>query len=94
MSFYESFESKMMIIGEKVNNNNILMTLRDTFMLVLPLTIFASIGLVISNFPYLFKLIGKDGVESLKKYLVPMSSATMSIMTISQTWSEKLSTCK
>lgn len=82
MSFYNSLESKMMTIGEKVNNNNILMTIRDAFMLVFPLTIFGSIGLVISNFPYLYKLIGKDAVVSLQKYLGPMSSATMSIMTI------------
>lgn len=82
MSFYGGLESKMMKIGEKVNNNNILMTIRDAFMLVFPFTIFGSIGLVISNFPYLDKIIGKDAVASLQKYLGPMSSATMSIMTI------------
>ena len=44
MSFYGGLESKMMKIGEKVNNNNILMTIRDAFMLVFPFTIFGSIG--------------------------------------------------
>ena len=53
---FEKLESAIMVLGEKLNNNKILMVLRDSFMLAFPLTIFGSIMLVIANFPYLGKL--------------------------------------
>ena len=49
---FEKLESAIMVLGEKLNNNKILMVLRDSFMLAFPLTIFGSIMLVIANFPY------------------------------------------
>ena len=48
---FEKLESAIMVLGEKLNNNKILMVLRDSFMLAFPLTIFGSIMLVIANFP-------------------------------------------
>ena len=49
---FEKLESAIMVMGEKLNNNKILMVLRDSFMLAFPLTIFGSIKLLIANFPY------------------------------------------
>ena len=37
---FEKLESAIMVMGEKLNNNKILMVLRDSFMLAFPLTIF------------------------------------------------------
>lgn len=82
MSSYGYLEKKIMIVGEKLNNNKLLMILRDAFILVFPLTIFGSIALVICNFPYLEKLIGDDYVNKLKDILNPASSVTMSVITI------------
>ena len=82
MNLYEKLESNIMIVGEKLNNNRILKVLRDSFMLAFPLTIFGSIMLVISNFPYLEKIIGIESVNILKELLGPASTATMSVATI------------
>ena len=79
---FEKLESAIMVLGEKLNNNKILMVLRDSFMLAFPLTIFGSIMLVIANFPYLGKLIGEANLASLQNILGPASTATMSVTTI------------
>lgn len=82
MNMYEKFESSIMLLGEKLNNNKVLMVLRDSFMLAFPLTIFGSIMLVIANFPFLDKMLGEQAVTILKDFLGPASTATMSITTI------------
>ncbi|MGL4623363.1 MAG: PTS cellobiose transporter subunit IIC [Culicoidibacterales bacterium] len=82
MNLYQKIESKIMVLGDKLNNNVILMILRDAFMLAFPLTIFGSVMLVIANFPYLDALIGIDAVNALKDMLGPAATATMSIATI------------
>lgn len=79
---FEKLESAIMVMGEKLNNNKILMVLRDSFMLAFPLTIFGSIMLVIANFPYLGKLIGEANLAALQNVLGPASTATMSVTTI------------
>ena len=82
MSLYEKLESKIMVLGEKLNNNKILTVLRDSFMLAFPLTIFGSIMLVIANFPFLDKLLGENGVEKLKSFLNPAATATIQVTSI------------
>ena len=79
---FEKLESAIMVLGEKLNNNKILMVLRDSFMLAFPLTIFGSIMLVIANFPYLGNLIGEANLAALQNVLGPASTATMSVTTI------------
>lgn len=82
MNLYERLESGIMLLGEKLNNNRILMVLRDAFMLAFPLTIFGSIMLVIANFPFLDKVLSAGNIERLKEFLVPASTATMSVSSI------------
>ncbi|MGM9531463.1 PTS transporter subunit EIIC, partial [Intestinibacter sp.] len=79
---FDKLESAIMVMGEKLNNNRILMVLRDSFMLAFPLTIFGSIMLVIANFPYLGVLIGEQNLASLQAILGPASTATMAVTTI------------
>lgn len=79
---FDKLESAIMVMGEKLNNNKILMVLRDSFMLAFPLTIFGSIMLVIANFPFLGNLIGEQNLASLQAILGPASTATMSVTTI------------
>lgn len=82
MNLFEKIEEPIMIVGEKLNNNRVLRILRDAFMLAFPLTIFGSIMLVISNFPFLDKILGAEGLALLQGFLNPASTATMSIATL------------
>lgn len=79
MSF---LEKHLMPIADKLNNNKYLTALREGFMLSLPLIIFGSIFVVISNLPYLDKLLGTAGLNQLKNLLGSASNSTISIMTL------------
>ncbi|QAA34518.1 PTS cellobiose transporter subunit IIC [Clostridium manihotivorum] len=79
MAFLEKY---LMPIADKLNNNKYLAALREGFMLSLPLIIFGSIFVVISNLPYLDKLLGAAGLTELKNLLGAASNSTMSIMTL------------
>lgn len=72
----------LMPIADKLNNNKYLTALREGFMLSLPLIIFGSVFVVLSNLPYLDKLLGAGGLNQLKELLGPASNSTMSIMTL------------
>lgn len=72
----------LMPIADKLNNNKYLTALREGFMLSLPLIIFGSIFVVISNLPYLDKILGTAGLNQLKTLLGAASNSTMSIMTL------------
>ena len=50
--FMEKLEDILLPIADKLNNNKYLSSLRDGFMVALPLIIFGSIFIVISNFPF------------------------------------------
>lgn len=79
MSF---LDRHLMPIADKLNNNKYLAALREGFMLSLPLIIFGSIFVVISNLPYLDKVLGTAGLNELKNLLGAASNSTMSIMTL------------
>lgn len=81
-SIFSRFETSIMKFGEKLSANIFLKVLRDAFMISFPLVIFGSISLVIANFPFLDKILGAQGVETLKGLLGPASTATMSISTV------------
>lgn len=72
----------LMPIADKLNNNKYLTALREGFMLSLPLIIFGSMFVVISNLPYLDKILGVSGLNQLKNLLGAASNSTMSIMTL------------
>ncbi len=75
-------DKHLMPIADKLNNNKYLAALREGFMLSLPLIIFGSIFVVISNLPYLDKFLGVAGLNELKSLLGAASNSTMSIMTM------------
>lgn len=80
--FNQFIEKHMLPFAGKLSNNRILTVLRDAFMLSFPLTIVGSIAVVLTNLPYLDKLIGADGVAELGSILNILPSATMSITTV------------
>jgi len=56
-TFMEKLEDVLLPIADKLNNNKYLASLRDGFMVALPLIIFWSIFIVIANFPFLDKIL-------------------------------------
>lgn len=77
MSFLESF---LLPIADKLNNNRYLTSLRDGFMVALPLIIFGSIFVVIANLPFLDKVISAEAFSAYQNALGPASAATLSLM--------------
>ncbi|MBU3154497.1 PTS cellobiose transporter subunit IIC [Clostridium estertheticum] len=72
----------MLPLADKLNGNKYLTALRDAFMLTLPLIIFGSVFVVLSNLPYLDKILGVANLAALKAQLGCASNATMSVLTI------------
>jgi len=72
----------MLPLADKLNSNKYLTALRDSFMLTLPLIIFGSVFVVLTNLPYLDKLLGADNLAALKLQLGAASNSTMSVITI------------
>lgn len=66
--FMEFLENMLLPIADKLNNNRYLTALRDGFMVALPLIIFGSIFVVIANFPFLDKLLGKMPILPIKMH--------------------------
>lgn len=56
--------------------------LRDAFMLAFPLTIFGSIIVVITNLPFLDKMMSKSALEAFQAALSIAPSATINIMSV------------
>ncbi|MDP4144461.1 MAG: PTS cellobiose transporter subunit IIC [Bacillota bacterium] len=81
-------------IADKLNNNRYLTALRDAFMLSLPLIMFGSIFVVISNLPYLDRLFGTGSITKLKYWLGAAPNATMSIMTLFVVFGMSYSLCR
>lgn len=77
MNFLESF---LLPIADKLNNNRYLTSLRDGFMIALPLIIFGSIFVVIANLPFLDKVISAEALAAYQNALGPASAATLSLM--------------
>lgn len=69
-------------LAGKLNNNRYLTVLRDAFMLAFPLTIFGSIFVVLTNLPFLEKLMGDSALASFRDMFGIASSATMGIMSV------------
>ncbi|MEJ7219489.1 PTS cellobiose transporter subunit IIC [Staphylococcus gallinarum] len=78
--FMEKLEDILLPIADKLNNNKYLSSLRDGFMVALPLIIFGSIFIVISNFPFLDKILSKQQFAIWQQLVDPASESTLSIM--------------
>lgn len=75
----EALENKLVPIASKLNRNKYLASVRDGFVVTIPLTIFGSLILMITNFPFLEKIIGADSVTVLNTYLGHASTITMNL---------------
>ncbi|MFD2922375.1 PTS cellobiose transporter subunit IIC [Halobacillus naozhouensis] len=78
--FMDVLENILMPVADKLNNNRYLTSLRDGFMIALPLIIFGSIFVVIANLPFLDLLIGEEAYAEYQAALAPASAGTLSIM--------------
>lgn len=80
--FNEFIEKYIISIAGKLGSSRILTCLRDAFMLSFPLTIVGSIACVITNLPYINKIVGDDGVAKLNEVLGILPTTTMSMATL------------
>lgn len=83
--FMESLEmilNKYLIpVAEKLNTNKVLIAMKEGMMSTLPVTLIASIALILSNFPFLSDL--APNVDSfLKKIFAPISPVTLGLLAI------------
>lgn len=81
-SVFERFSEILLPIAGKLNNNRYLTVLRDAFMLSFPLTIFGSIIVVLTNLPFLDKLMSEGSLQAFRDALGIAPQATMGIMTV------------
>lgn len=76
----EKLEDILLPIADNLNNNKYLSSLRDGFMVALPLIIFGSIFIVIANFPFLDKILSESQFSAWQAMVGPASESTLSIM--------------
>ncbi|WP_042463458.1 PTS cellobiose transporter subunit IIC [Neobacillus dielmonensis] len=79
---FEALSKYMVPIAGKLNNNRYLSVLRDAFMLSFPLTIFGSIFVVLTNLPFLSKIMSEGAIKTFQSSFGIASSATMGIMSV------------
>ena len=89
---FEKLSNILVPIAGKLNNNRYLGVLRDAFMLAFPLTIFGSIIVVLTNLPFLDKMMSKSALEAFQSALSIAPSATINITFSSS--SESVTTCR
>ncbi|MFL6556989.1 MAG: PTS transporter subunit EIIC, partial [Bacillus sp. (in: firmicutes)] len=79
---FEKLSRFLVPIAGKLNNNRYLTVLRDAFMLSFPLTIFGSIFVVLTNLPFLSKLMSEEAINTFRNMFGIASSSTMGIMSV------------
>lgn len=79
---FEKISQYLIPIAGKLNNNRFLAVLRDAFMLAFPITIFGSIFVVLTNLPFLDKLMNEGTLSTFRDMFGIASSATMGIMSV------------
>jgi cellobiose PTS system EIIC component len=79
---FDKISQYLIPIAGKLNNNRFLAVLRDAFMLAFPITIFGSIFVVLTNLPFLDKLMNEGSLANFRDMFGIASSATMGIMSI------------
>lgn len=70
------------VIAEKFSKNRYLSSIKDTFLLLLPFTIFGSFFVAIANFPFLEKILSSKSLTEVKNYISPTFTFTMGIMAL------------
>lgn len=79
---FDKLSKYLVPIAGKLNNNRFLTVLRDAFMLAFPLTIFGSIFVVLTNLPFLDKLMSGSALATFRDMFGIAPSATMGIMSV------------
>ncbi|MCR4371547.1 MULTISPECIES: PTS cellobiose transporter subunit IIC [Bacillus amyloliquefaciens group] len=79
---FEKISQFLVPIAGKLNNNRYLQVLRDAFMLAFPLTIFGSVFVVLTNLPFLNKIMSSSALSVFQSGFGGASTATMGIMSI------------
>nr|WP_263324638.1 PTS cellobiose transporter subunit IIC [Neobacillus sp. Marseille-Q6967] len=79
---FEKMSEYLVPIAGKLNSNRFLAVLRDAFMLAFPITIFGSIFVVLTNLPFLDKLMSEGALGNFRDMFGIASSATMGIMSV------------
>ncbi|PLT28812.1 PTS cellobiose transporter subunit IIC [Peribacillus deserti] len=79
---FEKLSQYLVPIAGKLNNNRYLAVLRDAFMLAFPLTIFGSIFVVLTNLPFLDKIMSEQSLNTFRTLFGNASPATMGIMSV------------
>jgi cellobiose PTS system EIIC component len=79
---FEKISRYLVPIAGRLNNNRFLAVLRDAFMLAFPITIFGSIFVVLTNLPFLDKLMSEGALANFRDMFGIASSATMGIMSL------------
>lgn len=65
---FEKISQFLVPIAGRLNNNRYLQVLRDAFMLAFPLTIFGSIFVVLTNLPFLNKIMNASMLTSFQSF--------------------------
>lgn len=86
MKFMDKLESKLMPIAQAIGKNKYLISIRDGFLVSMPLLVIGSIFMLISNFPVqpwidLLRRVEFNGV-TIASYFSAVTNATFSIMAI------------
>lgn len=83
--FNQALSKYIMPFSSAISRNRYLLAIRDAFMLAFPITMFASITLIITNIPSAFKFdkyVPKGYTDFMNNYLGSVPNATMNIMAV------------
>ncbi len=78
----DRYLDRVIAFASKIADNKYLSSLRDGFMAAFPATMFASIAMIIQNFPATFgfsQYLPKAVMDFLNNFLGPVGNATMSV---------------
>lgn len=81
-AIFDKLSKYLIPVAGKLNNNRYLKVLRDSFMLAFPLTIFGSIMVVLTNLPFLNRLMNDTAIDIFRSSLNIAPQATMGIISI------------
>ena len=76
---------KVLPMANAISNNQFLVSLRDGFMVAFPATMFASIAMIIQNFPQTFRfdgLLPQAVLDFLNNFFGPVGNATMNVTSV------------
>lgn len=76
---------KVLPMANAISNNQFLVSLRDGFMVAFPATMFASIAMIIQNFPQTFRFDGflpQAVLDFLNNFFGPVGNATMNVSSV------------